>query len=195
MSNIQTILTNPPGEESFTDVFYWASRPGAFALYYDELGVVWLGYGKSISEGIGRALRLLDEGNLNLRFDPVYRLHGRAKLSIRVEFGEPRDAYINLWRQYKDQSYAIFSKSPSIWKVVEVPIRDPRPECYGLLLAVCYENQSGRRTLAGVFEKANKAREWVHKNLPNTNYILDPVYKRDNLTKEVRRLVEEWSDG
>jgi hypothetical protein len=82
------------------------------------------------------------------------------------------------------------SKSPSIWRVIEVPIRDPRPECYGYLLAVYYENQSGRRILAGVFNKVAKAREWIKSKFPNPDFVLDLIYKQDNLSREVRGKLE-----
>ena len=188
MPTIETILTpKHEKEESLNNTLLWASRPGAFVLYYPNGPVAWVGYGKSVAEGISRSLRLLDEGNFGGRFSSVYKQLGRVDLTFRVEFGEPRDAYIKLWRQYKEQGYTIMSKSPSIWRIVEVPIRDPRPGCYGFLLALYYENQSGRRILAGVFDKVDIARKWVSDKFPKPNYILDLIFKQDNLSKEIRK--------
>jgi len=164
-------------------------QEGAYAFEWEIDRVVWIGKGASIGEGIIRNLGKFFVGGgalIDCR-EGVYKLMPESPFKVKILGGAAESVYIKLWQAYKKEGYKILSRTPSIWRVVELPISDPRPGQDGFLVALYYINQSGRRTLASVFETVAEARTWVQEKLGGDKEILEPVYKDNNLTRSVRK--------
>jgi hypothetical protein len=190
MKNIETVLTNI--KMSFDQEYNLIRlcNTGSFALIWNYDKKVWIGKGASILEGIGRNIMLLNNGGHGCcALQELYKQ--RPGFTLECLVGEPGAAYINLWHTYKEKGFEVLSKSPSIWRIVEEPIRDPRPGSNGFLVVLYYINQSGRRTLAGAFESVRDAKAWRKSTFGDAKEVLEPIYRQCNLSKALRVIMEE----
>ena len=168
-------------------------QEGAYAFEWANDRTVWIGKGKSIGAGIIRNLGEFfvgDPNSVGCR-EGVYKQSPSYPFKVRILGGAADAVYIKLWQAYKKEGYKILSRTPSIWRVVELPISDPRPGQDGFLVALYYINQSGRRTLASVFETVAEARTWVQEKLGGVREVLEPVYMDSNLTRSVRKYLRD----